>query len=198
MRMKISLLITFFSIFSIFQLKAQLPAEEQITELNTYFEEQYGPDQSLVSGIHYINMHRYARGHKFFGEDEFRKGKLVIDKGEFNSVFLKYNLLEQQVILQNAYRNQMYHEIIISNSIIREFELDGKVFRKNNLRSTDTLFYQILEVEDLACYYHWTKTLNPAFSKEYRQGEFHQAERKSYLLRNSEFHQYKGARSFSR
>ncbi|HEC43551.1 MAG TPA: hypothetical protein ENI20_12065 [Bacteroides sp.] len=180
-----------------FQLKGQLPAEK-ITELDAFFDEQYGPDQSLVNGARYYNMHLLASGHKFFGEDEFREGKLVLDNREYNDVFLKYNLYEQQIILRYTYLDQIYHEIIPSNSRIHEFELDGKVFRKCNFPGTDTLIYQIIEADDLAFYFHWSKTLSPGSSKEYIMGEFHQSKRDSYMLRNSTLHKFRGAKSFSK
>jgi hypothetical protein len=180
------------------QVKAQLPEEKKVDELGEYFKEQYGPDQLLINGISYYNLHIYVTGHKFLGEDEFRSGKLLIENREYNELLLKYDLYNQQIILQSTYGNQIYNEIIISNSRIREFELDGKVFRKCYPEEKDNLFCQIIETEDLACCYHWTKSFIPLVTDKYNQGEFHIEQKDSYVLWNSNYYKFKGAKSFSK
>ncbi len=197
-RLKICKLFILLSFLTVCQLEAQHPAEKTISELDAYFREKYGPDQSLVKGVRYYNEHLKYEGHKFFGEDRFTKGSLDLENREFTNVYLKYNLYEQQIILKYSYSDKVYNEIIISNTLIREFELDGRVFRKCKLTDTDTLFFQVLEAAGMTCYYHWTKTFSNTITDRYSLGEFSSQERKSYLLWQSTLHPFKGARSFSR
>jgi hypothetical protein len=190
--------VTLLSLLCIFQLKAQYPEEKTLVELDAYFEEMYGPDQSLINGIHYYNLYLNCSGHQFFGENKFRRGNLVIENRDFHDVLIKYNLYTQQIILSHINSKQIYQEIIISNSRIQEFELDGKVFRKCYFPGTDTLFFQILEEGDIAFYFHWTIILIPIALEEYSQGKFSGMDRESYLLWHSKLYELKGARSFSR
>jgi len=191
-------LFTLLSFLTVFQLNAQQPAKKTIAELDAYFREQYGPDQLLVKGIRYYNEHKKFDGHKFFGKDEFTKGSLIFENREFSSVFLKYDLHKQQIILRYRYSDKVYNEIIISNTLIREFELDGKVFKKCKFTDTDTLYFQVLETGNMTCHYHWTKTLSYTISDRYSLGDFSAQEKKSYLLWQSALYPFKGARSFSR
>ncbi|MFC2098349.1 hypothetical protein ACFLSP_01255 [Bacteroidota bacterium] len=194
----ICLLITFFFFINVSLLKAQQPDEQSVAKLEAHLNELYGPDQFLVNGVRYYNTHISMDGHKFYGEDEFTRGKLVLEDNQYHDVFLKYNLLDQQLILQHFFNKQVYYEIILSNSRISEFELDGKIFRKCYFPSTDTRFFQVLGDGDLACYYHWTKMLVTTYTESYRQGEFSNQKRKSYLLWQSKLYEFKGARSFAR
>ena len=196
--MKIYRLLTLFLILTVYRVTAQHPPKITVDEMDDYFKEMYGPDQALINGIQFYNQYLNCAGHQYFGENKFRNGKLVIENTEFHNAPIKYNLFEQHIIVSHLGREQVYLEIILSNSRIREFELDGKVFRKLSLPGRDTLFYQVLEEEDLAVYHHWTKILIPSSSVEYSQGKFSGMLRESYLLKDSMFHSFKGAKSFSR
>lgn len=194
----ICLLFLFNLSVNVCHLNAQQPNEKTMARLETFFQEQYGPDQFLVNGVRYYNTHTGCTGHKFFGNNEYTRGKLILENKKYHDVFLKYNLYDQQLILQHLYKRQIYYEIILSNSRIREFELEEKLFRKCYFPCTDTLFFQVLEEGDLACYYHWSKVLIPTKTETYWQGEFSGQKRTSYLLKQSTLYEFKGARSFAR
>lgn len=177
---------------------AQDPDAGVVDELYQSFLDSYGPDQNLINGIRFYNLHAYYAGHKFFGEDMFVKGRLVLDRGTYPDVYLKYDLYGQQLILQANYTDGSYNEIIVSDSRLRGFELESKTFRKLYFPETDTLIFQVIGNGDPGCLYHWIKEIIPNSTGPQSVYEFSKMKRKSYVLTNSTMREYKGARSFSK
>ena len=179
-------------------LHSQPGDENKITELNYYFVERYGPDQNLINGALYINLHRQATGHKFLGEDVFTTGRVVLDNREYNDLRLKYDLYNQEVILQYDFLKGGTKEIILNSLRIQEFELEGRVFRRIHFPETGALFFQVIAEGDIGCYHHYLKEIIPKVSGEHSLLEFSQTKRKSFIARYSELHKFKGSRSFTR
>jgi hypothetical protein len=177
---------------------SQDPDEGSVEELYQAFQAAYGPDQNLVCGVRYYNLHTWYDGHKFFMEDRFARGKLILDNGSYPDVFLKYDLYDQQLILQVNYSDGNYNEIIVTDSRLKEFELEGRIFRKLYFPETDTLIFQVIGKEDPVCIYHWTKEIIPNSAGLNSVDEFSKMKRRSYVVTNSSLHRFKGASSFAK
>jgi len=177
---------------------SQDPDAESVNELNNSFHKAYGPDQNLVCGLRYYNKHKRYEGHKFFMEDAFVKGKLFLEKGIYPDVFLKYDLYGQQLILRSTDSDDYYNEIIVTDSRLKGFELEGRTFRKLYFPETDTLIFQVIGQGDPVCLYHWEKEVIQNSFNLNRPFKFTEMMRKSYVVTNSSLHRFKGARSFSK
>ena len=177
---------------------SQDPDAASVKELNNSFHKAYGPDQNLVCGLRYIPDHMPYEGHKFFREDTFVRGKLFLEKGIYPGVFLKYDLFGQQLILKVFDNGDNYDEIIVTDSRLKGFELEGRTFRKLYFPETDTLIFQVIGQGDPVCLYHWEKEFiqNPLDHDHFFK--FSEMMRKSYVVTNSSLHRFKGARSFSK
>jgi hypothetical protein len=140
-----------------YTLKAQQPGENFIAELDELVAESYGPDQHLINGIEYINLHIRSEGHKFLAEDKFYRGRVVIDKKVYKDVFLKYDIFNQQVLLLIQHPSGGNKQIILNNIRIDEFEINGRIFHKYTFPHTGTLFYQVIGNDEMACLYHFKK-----------------------------------------
>jgi hypothetical protein len=189
--------------FSFFMLMSspggsQDPDTASVRELNNSFHEAYGPDQHLVCGVRYFNLHGGYGGHKFFMEDKFVKGKLILEHGIYPNVSLKYDLYGQQLILQAISPGVAYNEIIVTDSRLKGFELEGRAFRKLYFPETDTLIFQVIGQGDPVCLYHWDKEIFHNSLNLSRPFEFSKIHRKSYVVTNSSMHSFKRARSFSK
>jgi hypothetical protein len=190
--------------FSFFMLmsspgNSQDPNTASVRELNNSFHEAYGPDQHLVCGVRYFNLHRVYDGHKFFMEDKFVKGKLILEHGIYPNVSMKYDLYGQQLILQAiSPDSDTYNEIIVTDSRLKGFELEGRTFRKLHFPETDTMIFQVIGQGDPECLYHWEKEVLQYPLNHYRLFSFSKMHRKSYVVTNSSLHSFKKARSFSK
>ena len=190
----IKTLVLTFAVLATFHctLKAQEPDENIIAELNEMVAESYGPDQSLINGIEYINLHIRSTGHKFLDEDEFYKGRVVIDKKVYKDVFLKYDIFNQQVLLLIAHPSGGNKQIILNNLRIDGFEINGRIFHKYSFPGTGTLFYQVIGNDEMACLYHFKKQEIPRAIDQNTLSEFTDEQKKSYLYWRSELHAFKG------
>ncbi|MCK4855053.1 MAG: hypothetical protein KAT31_12340 [Bacteroidales bacterium] len=179
-------------------LKAQQPDENIIAELDELVTESYGPDQHLINGIEYVNLHIQSEGHKFLDEDKFYKGRVVIDNKVYKDVFLKYDIYNQKVLLFIEHPSGGHKQIILNNLRIDEFEINSRIFHKYNFPGTGTLFYQVIGNDEMSCFYHFKKQEIPRAIDQYTLSEFTDEQKKSYIYWQSELHEFKGTRSFVR
>jgi hypothetical protein len=178
-------------------LNAQRPDENFIAELDELVAESYGPDQHLVNGIEYVNLHIRSDGHKFLDEDKFYEGRVVIDKKVYRDVFLKYDIFNEQVLLMIE-QSGGNKQIILNNLRIDEFELNGGIFHKYTFPGAGTLFYQVIGNDEISCLYHFNKEEIRKPLNNYILSEFTDKRKKSYVLWQNELHAFKGNRSFVR
>ena len=184
-------------------MSAQEPGEKEllgdnydIVQLENDFREMYGPDQKLINGKQYHNLHVRSTGHKFFGEDEYQKGKLLIDNSLYNDVQLKYDIYNQQVLLLFKQFDIAQKEIIVNDLKLREFQLGDMIFKKCYFPETDTLLFQVFKGEQLTFLYHWHKNSIPVAEGAHSLSEFGDPLRKSYVLTPDGLHRFRNARSF--
>jgi len=179
-------------------LQAQVTDTNILAELEQIISESYGPDQHLINGAEYFNLHIRSEGHKFLDEDKYYKGSVVIDKKIYKDVFLKYDIYNQQVLLLIEHPSGGNKQIILNNLRINEFEINDRIFHKFTFPGTTTLFYQVIGNNKMACFYHFRKQEIPRAIDQYNLSEFTNVQRKSYLHWQSELHAFKGTRSFIR
>jgi hypothetical protein len=179
-------------------LNAQQPAENIIAQLNSLVVESYGPDQHLINGIEYVNLHLHSSGHKFLDEDKFYVGRLVIDKKVYRDIFLKYDIYNQQVLLLIGSLSGGHKQIIVNTLRIDEFEINGRIFRKYTFPGIGTRFYQYIGNDEMACLYHFKKEEIFRPIDRYTFSEFTDMKKKSYIYWKSELHEFKGTHSFAR
>jgi hypothetical protein len=180
------------------RLYAQQTPDGTREELNEWIMQLYGPDQHLVNGIEYANLHLRSEGHKFLDEDRYYPGRVIIDGKAYDDVSLKYDIFNQHLILLVPFRSGGHKQIILNNMRIEGFELNGRVFRKYTFPKTGTRFYQVIGSEQMACLYHFSKQeiSNPV--DNYTLSKFSEVQKKSYLYWQSALHEFKGKRSFVR
>ena len=177
---------------------AQETDRPDVKTLDQSFTDLYGPDQNLVSGVRYYNLHARYDGHKYFEEDRFTEGKLFLHRGTYPDVRLKYDLYEQQVILQVNVGNGSYNEIIVTDSRLEGFEMNGKTFRKEYFPDMDTLIFQVIGTHPPYCLIHWTKEVIPNSTGPQSVYEFSKMKRKTYVRTDSILIPYRGSSSFAK
>lgn len=173
---------------------AQSVNDSKLSEWKDYFDKSYGPDYSLINGVQYAFLYSDVEGHPFFGEDKFHKGSLVLNKKEYQEVYLKYDLYNQNLILQFELYSGGKDQILLKKKNIEEFRIDGKLFRKYSFPEKGTRYYQVVSKGDIFCLYFWKKhldhsTLNSTY-------HFTKQTKKSYLVKNNKAYIFRGRRKF--
>ncbi len=158
----------------------------------------YGPDQYLINGIEYVNLHIRSEGHKFLGEDKYHAGSVVVENKTYHHVFLKYDIFNQQLLLLIEHPSGGNKQLIMNNLRIDGFSLDGRTFRKYTFPGTGTRFYQVLGSEEMSCLHHFRKQEISKPVDNNTLSEFTETHKRSFLYRHGELTEFKGNRSFVR
>ncbi|MCH7658178.1 MAG: hypothetical protein IIB05_07660 [Bacteroidetes bacterium] len=160
-----------------------------------YFDLSYGPDYNLINGIKYLYLYSNVDGHPFFGENQFHTGSLVIADREYQDVYLKYDLYNQNMILQYSPFTGGTEQILLKNEFIHEFKIDGKLFRKYSFSETGTRFYQVVTSGKIYCLYHWEKELRYSTLSLYN---FSPQKKVSYIVMKGKPYRFKSKKQFRR
>lgn len=171
-------------------------ADPAFNEWKDFFDKSYGPDYNLVNGIKYVYLFSNANGHPFLGKDQFYTGYAVINGRKYPDLQFKYDICNQQVILNYTFFSGGTEQIILNNEVIDTFYLNGKLFRKYSFPETDTKFLQVIESGDLCCLYLWGKKINYSPTSTGNVYSFTTPKKKTYLLKNDKIFSYKTKRSF--
>ncbi len=164
--------------------------------LYNYFQSLYKLDQNLINGFKYYKPHEAVSGNEFFLEDKSSRGKITVNGKKYENVFLKFNIVTQDVILEYDYPPGGKLQIIIDDDKVSEFEIFERTFRKYEFPSTGEQFFQTISAGDLVCLIYWNKILVPIGSSLQYAYQFSEEKRKTYLLMEDQLYQFYGQKSF--
>lgn len=187
--MKINLLhkLVFTLLLAVFLLE-YLPAQEtadKIADLVNHTEQIYSTDDLLVNGQIYSPERSLAKGSPYFGENEFSTGKVTIRGRKFDGVLLKYNLVDQRLLLRAAVESGRYVTILLNNNLVDAFTLDDQSFinTENYFQNTDVAgFFKLVYEGRFACLVNYEKTFRAVYDTQTPNGSFTEARSEYFLL----------------
>ena len=112
---------------------------------------------------------------------------------EYQDIYLKYDIYNQDMILQYSPFAGGTDQIYLKNEFIHEFKIDGKLFRKYSFPETGTRFYQVVTSGKTYCLYYWKKELNFSTLSSYN---FSPQKKESYIVKNSILYRFKSKKQF--
>jgi len=173
--------------------QAQTACDSTIYNWKKYFDQSYGPDYNLINGIKYLYLYSDIEGHPFFGENQFYAGSLIMANREYQDVYLKYDLFNQDMILQYSPFIGGTNQILLQNEFIHEFKIYDKLFRKYSFPETGARFYQVVTSGKIYCLYYWEKILDYSTLSLYN---FSSPKKISYILKNGKPYRFKSKKQF--
>lgn len=194
--------LSYFTISCIFLLSVFSDSPAQVNKsisadiLYNYFNAVYGLDQNLVNGSKYYKSNESVSGNEFFMDAKSSRGKITVNGINYPDVFLKYDLVNQDIILEYDFPAGGKMQIIIDNEKITEFEILGKTFMRYHFPSTGDQFFQTIFAADMVCLIHWTKQRIPTSSSIEYAYQYSEENRKTYLLREDQLYRFTGGKSF--
>jgi hypothetical protein len=197
LNLRTRLLLPFFCLVASVNISGQQWIDEsKVLALNKSFYNVYNLDGHLINGRKYYNRYSNAPGHPFFMDDQFKKGKLIVNGIAYDNIHIKFDIVNQEIILQFSYIYGGNNQIILNSENVSEFELGGKLFRRYELPGKGNNFLQAVVEDKITCLYSWQKHL---ISQRYSLENpylYSDQESKSYLLINKQFIEYRGKKSF--
>jgi hypothetical protein len=184
------------SVLSLNEVRAQQVNPETLRGLQEYFADAFKADQHLIHGTRYYNLYPAAPGNPFYEPDEFRTGSVIINDRTYSDVLLKYDICNQRLLLRYALINGGSADIVLIQDAIREFVIDGKVFRKYSIPKKGKPYCQEIGTGSLKCLYFWHKELVPLSNSLDSYNQYTNQEKNSYLIRNGELIPFKSEKSF--
>jgi hypothetical protein len=123
----LSVLFAFLAIpFTSFSQSANTLSSEQVFE---FLDPVYGVDQRLVSGSYYYGPRKgLILGHAFFIDETWKKGSVSLDNISYENLDLKYDIVQNQVVLKFKNLNHSEFMISLQKENIDTFWMDNRVF----------------------------------------------------------------------
>lgn len=165
-------------------------------EWKDYFDRSYGTDFNLVNGIRYVYPYALANGHPFLGENRFYAGHAIIKGHYYPVLHFKYDVCNQQIILNLTLLSGGMEQIVINYEIIDEFELDEKLFRRYSFPETGTKIFQVIESGDLSVLYIWEKKFEHNPTSTWNVYSFTSPKKRRYVLLGDQLFPFLTKRSF--
>jgi len=183
--------------FSLYSQDKNSLTKDHYQKLFEQIQNQYGPDQTLLNGIFYQYPYRNAKGHPFFYENRFYHGNLVFKNILYKNLELKFDIFNQQLILNYIF-NVNQTQLILPTEFISSFNIEGKQFKTVHLKEMGIAIYQVLGLNDsIQCLYQWSKQrIESDHLGQILLYKFSFEKRRTFLFIDGELHRYIGNRSF--
>lgn len=161
-----------------------------------HFHKVIGLDENLINGYQYNNLYPNITGHAFFGKDEFVPGLLVLNNKRYTDIKLKFDILNQDLVLSYVNSFGGMSQIVLQKSLITEFQINDKHFEKLDFTETGSQFFQVICNNKIQCLYLWEKTLQITTGSLKSYYEYSEQSKKTYLVLNNSIKRYRGNTSF--
>jgi hypothetical protein len=171
---------------------------------HTYLEirqdamDKFGPMMDLINGEMYNFPYRAAKGDPFLNSNSSYHAVIRIGETEYENQRLRFDIYNQQVILDFNDRFGSTGSIVLHNEWLDQFVLNGMLFKKYSEAFGSDHFLQVIYDGFAACLYLWEKTYKPDLRDGERGYKFSAPIRKSFILVNDNCYSYEGRRSFLR
>ncbi len=103
-------------------------ADSSLAKAIRIYDNTIGRNSFLFTGRVYVDKYNGIRGHQYFGEDYWEQGDIIYEGQKFDSIFLMYDIYNDQVILEHFNSNGAISPIKLYNPKINSFNLQGHHF----------------------------------------------------------------------
>ena len=159
-------------------------------------EIKFGPPASLLNGEKYYYPYGTALGTPYLplqGE-----GSLQIRGTVYRHQHLKYDIYNQQLVLEYHDRSHPPVSIVVGTEWLETFTLGDKLFKKYADYEGKLRFGQVIDEGKFSCIYFWKKTYSPELQNGTKRYEFSDPERMAFILDDQQWTQFSGKRGFLR
>ncbi|HJX70596.1 MAG TPA: hypothetical protein VJ346_01550 [Bacteroidales bacterium] len=164
--------------------------------LYSHFNTLYKLDQNLINGVKYYKSPESVSGSEFFLDEKSSSGNITVNGIKYQNVLLKYDLINQDVILEYDFPLGGKMQIIIDDEKITEFGIFEKTFKKYHFPSAGDRFFQTITAGNIVCLIYWSKMRIPTSSSLQYAYLYSEENRKTYLLMENQLCQFTGQGSF--
>jgi len=158
----------------------------EINQCIQNIEDQYGYSFVLANGSKYTNAHSEALGSPLYLENK-QLGTAIIEGQPFDSLWLAYDIFQQQMIYYFKNNFGTDQPIVFNYSKIDTIKLYNQgVFIKNSYKNINTPFLDLVFDEGIVCFLTWSKDyiMTNNVSASTATHEYGEAKKAIYIAKN--------------
>lgn len=132
----------------------------------------YSSELEIVNGTKWYYQNKF-KGHPFWNEDHLFKGSVVFNGESFSDLALKYELVENELILTKKVDGRS-RALKLNEKFVDSFTLEesgvnkSHLFKKLKLPGVDGVkYYHVVYKGETSCYIYHSKTINNRVSGNY-------------------------------
>jgi hypothetical protein len=157
----------------------------------------YGLDPLLYNGkYNSYFIPSGTGGTPFFNGPDFLTGYVTIRGVSYDNLWLKYDVFNNQLILQYKTSAGADNQIILSDAWLETFDLGGSHFEMLAIQDSIKRIYQVMGTGPNRILYSWSKSLDLDTRLGAINHVFSASKKETYLLSGSKLLKYKNNRSF--
>ena len=169
--------------------------QTSITDFLAECARKYGSDADLVNGEKYFYPYAQSLGDPFLFTEP-RNASITIHGKEFTGQKLRYDLFNQQLILDYTDLYGASASLVLRNEWVESFAFEDYVFKMMKGPDGKPAFFQVILDGPTACVYKWSKNYLLNLTSGVQSYYFTDPVKVSYLVIGGEFHLYKGNGAF--
>lgn len=180
----------FASLFLFGLLPKGIQAQEnnsQILKLLASCEKYYGTNDELVNGSIYQQPDHRITGHPYLFSNEWQGGTFFIQNNTYEGLPVKYDLVQEALVLNIAKENTNNFQINVNSSLIDSVRIGNLLFINSNLflpDSVKTAFYEKIYRGSFFVGRRYEKRFIDLYNTSNPQGRFSDLRINLYIINN--------------
>ncbi|HPE57348.1 MAG TPA: hypothetical protein PK904_13155 [Bacteroidales bacterium] len=150
----------------------------------------YGSNDFIERGFVYIPDHPKANGNPYYLNADWNKATITFIGDEYEILFIKYNIVDETVILQKGESDTYVKQpVILNSSQIDQFQLAGQVFTNlNHVMSEANIqgFGEILYAGQFHFIRKYSKTFMNQYNKTNPNGLYSKLNTNYFIIKNDQ------------
>jgi len=167
------------------------------SDLSSYFKQKHGIDQWLINGILYYSKYYKVQNHPYYRGEQPLSGSVILSGMSYEDLKVNYDIYSQHLVLDYQDLSGALNKIILVPDHTDAFHLDGDYFEKISLDEQGPLFYQVIRANDLTCYIHWEKLMEPISADLQYWYTFSEPQRDYFLNISGKTYPFSNKRTFA-
>ena len=127
--------------------------EKAFVRAISIYSSEIGRNSMVYTGSGYYDPHNGRKGHQYFIDDYWEQGSLIYEGQAFDSIFLKYDVYMDLLLIENFNSNGFLSPIHLYGPKVSSFELMGYSFirlEKDTISNIKTGYYnQMYKSKDM-------------------------------------------------
>ena len=171
----------------------------ELTELFNLAESSYPINDEYINGFIYPVPKVRILGNPYFNTKEWVEGSLFINGRTYSGIFMKYDLIIDELIIKVKTELNIERLLAINKSQVDSFKIGSSLFVNSGIlfeNENRNTYYEKIYKGKLSVYRQFQKTFIEMYNSSSPEGKFSAQKSNIYILQNNEFTNINSAKSF--